>query len=172
MPEIVHISFVEDLARMQPVTLEEMKSVKLMNRIDAKYLTNESTLRSVLSDAAAAGYRVLVTEGERQSPYDSVYFDTPQLKNFYDHRNKHLVRQKVRTRCYVRSQDAVIIELKQDGRAKSQMREIFLQHRIKPVRVSKYCTAVTLTDAQARPGRFKEKVRVLEKTIGNKLAII
>ena len=266
MPEFAHISFVEDLARMQPVTLEEMNSVKLMNRIDAKYLTNESTLRSVLSDAAAAGYRVLVTEGERQSPYDSVYFDTPQLKNFYDHRNKHLVRQKVtlnrtdysaqeayleikrknnhgRTSkkrigiqpvelmefagnpqaCEYLSKhswfsvgdlrpvletlftritlvnpnlterltidtdvrfknfqtgrnanllDAVIIELKQDGRAKSQMREIFLQHRIKPVRVSKYCTAVTLTDAQARPGRFKEKVRVLEKTIGNKLATI
>ena len=265
MPEFAHISFAEDLAHMQPVTLEEMKSVKLMNRIDAKYLTNESTLRSVLSDAAAAGYRVLVTEGERQSPYDSVYFDTPQLKNFYDHRNKHLVRQKVRTRCYVRSQeayleikrknnhgrtskkrigirpfelmefagnpeaceylarhswftvgdlrpvletlftritlvnpslterltidtdvrfknfrtgrdanllDAVIIELKQDGRTQSRMRDIFLQHRIKPLRVSKYCTAITLTDAEARPGRFKEKVRVLEKTLGNKIATI
>ena len=264
MPEFAHISFVEDLARMQPVTLEEMKSVKLMNRIDAKYLTNESTLRSVLSDAAAAGYRVLVTEGQRQSPYDSVYFDTPQLKNFYDHRNKHLVRQKVRTRCYVRSQeayleikrknnhgrtskkrigiqpfelmefagnpeaceylakhswfsagdlrpvletlftritlvnpdlteritidtdlrfknfrsgletalgDAVIIELKQDGRAASPMKGILLDHRVKPARLSKYCIAVTLTDPSARAGRFKEKVRLIEKTIHKPITV-
>ena len=65
MPEMDHISFTRDLDPMQPITLEEMKSVKLMNRIDAKFLTNEATLRGVLADAAAAGYRVLVTEGER-----------------------------------------------------------------------------------------------------------
>lgn len=265
MADDSHISFDRDLEALRPITLEEMKSVKLMNRVDAKFLTNEATLRGVLADAAAAGYRVLVTEEQRQSPYDSVYFDTPDLRMFYDHRNKHLVRQKVRTRCYVRSQeayleikrknnhgrtskkrigirpfelmefagnpeaceylarhswftvgdlrpvletlftritlvnpslterltidtdvrfknfrtgrdanllDAVIIELKQDGRTQSRMRDIFLQHRIKPLRVSKYCTAITLTDAEARPGRFKEKVRVLEKTIGNKIATI
>jgi hypothetical protein len=262
MAENSHISFDRDLEALQPITLEEMKSVKLMNRVDAKFLTDEATLRGVLADAAAAGYRVLVTEGQRQSPYDSVYFDTPQLRMFYDHRNKHLVRQKVRTRCYVRSgqafleikrknnhgrtskkrtelpvadmkdfsanqdacaylarhswftqadlspvletlftritlvnpslterltidtqlqfknfrtqlettlQDAVVIELKQDGRASSQMRNIFLEHRIKPVRVSKYCIAVTLTDPGAISGRFKMKVRAIEKTMGKKI---
>ena len=265
MPEVEHISFTRDLEKMLPITLEEMKSVKLMNRIDAKFLTNEATLRGVLADAAAAGYRVLVTEGERESPYDSVYFDTPGLRMFYDHHNRRLVRQKVRTRCYVRSgeayleikrknnhgrtskkriglpleqmngfsaneeacaylarhswftekeltpsmetaftritlvnpslterltidtqlrfknfrnglettlQDAVIIELKQDGRARSAMKSIFLEHRIKPVRVSKYCIAVTLTDPQAKSGRFKVKVRAIEKTIGKKLVTI
>lgn len=265
MPEMDHISFTRDLDPMQPITLEEMKSVKLMNRIDAKFLTNEATLRGVLADAAAAGYRVLVTEGERESPYDSVYFDTPGLRMFYDHHNRRLVRQKVRTRCYVRSgeayleikrknnhgrtskkriglpleqmngfsgnpeacaylarhswftepelarsletaftritlvnpslterltidtrlrfknfrthrettlQDAVIIELKQDGRARSSMRSIFLEHRIKPVRVSKYCIGITLTDPQAKSGRFKVKVRAIEKTIGKKLETI
>lgn len=265
MPESGHICFAADLEKMQPITLEEMKSVKLLSRVDAKFLTNEATLRGVLRDAAQAGYRVLVTEGERQSPYDSVYFDTPQLRMFYDHHNRRLVRQKVRTRCYVRSQetyleikrknnhgrtskkriaiqpfelmefagnqeaceylarhswftvgelrpvletlftritlvnpnlterltidtclgfknfltghqaslqDAVIIELKQDGRAKSAMRAIFLEHRIKPVRVSKYCVAVTLTDPSAKSGRFKTKVRRIEKTIGNKLVTL
>jgi hypothetical protein len=69
-------------------------------------------------------------------------------------------------------QNAVIIELKQDGRAESQMKNILLDLRIKPVRVSKYCIAVTLTDPQARSGRFKGKVRRIEKTIGNKLVTI
>ena len=68
-------------------------------------------------------------------------------------------------------QDAVIIELKQDGRSRSQMKGILLDHRIKPVRVSKYCIAETLTDPSVKSCRFKEKVRTIEKTIGNKLTV-
>jgi hypothetical protein len=69
-------------------------------------------------------------------------------------------------------QNAVIIELKQDGRADSRMKNILLDLRVKPVRVSKYCIGVTLTDASAKTGRFKEKVRTIEKIIGNKLVTI
>ena len=265
MTDSSHISFAEPLEALRPIGLEEMDSIKLMNRIDTKYLTTEATLLRILDRAAAAGYRVLVTEEMRISPYDSVYFDTTGLKMFYDHHNRRLVRQKVRTRSYVNSgttfleikrknnkgrtkkkrmeiplqnmkyfggnqqacdylarhswfqaqdlspvletlfyritlvnpalterltidtrlcfknfrtghettlQDAVIIELKQDGRAASQMKNILLDLRVKPVRVSKYCIALTLTDPQAKSGRFKVKVRTIEKTIGNKLVII
>ena len=52
------------------------------------------------------------------------------------------------------------------------MKGILLEHRIKPVRVSKYCIAETLTDPSAKSGRFKVKVRTIEKTIGKKLVII
>ena len=265
MLESKHISFVKPLEALQPITLEEMEGIKLMNRIDSKYLTDEATLLHILDRAAEAGYRVLVTEGMRISPYESVYYDTAGLRMFYDHHNRRLVRQKVRTRSYVNSgdtfleikrknnkgrtkkkrmgipaaelmdfraddaacaylaghswftapelspvletafhritlvnpakterltidtqlsfknfrtgketslQNAVIIELKQDGRAESQMKNILLDLRIKPVRVSKYCIAVTLTDPQAKSGRFKGKVRRIEKTIGNKLITI
>lgn len=250
---------------LRPITLDEMDSVKLLNRIDTKYLTNEAGLVSVLRDAAAAGYRALVVEGKKVSRYTSVYYDTAGLRMFLDHHNRRLVRQKVRTRTYVESgqtfleikrknnhgrtkkkrmeipqaelmdfradatacdylaakswftvdqlspvldtrfrritlvnpakterltidmalcftnfrtghetslQDAVIIELKQDGRAESQMKGILLDNRIKPMRISKYCIALTLTDPSAKSGRFKEKVRRVEKTIGKKLIII
>ena len=265
MAENKHISFGASLEALRPITLEEMDSIKLMNRIDSKYLTTEATLLSILSAAAEAGYRVLVTEGMRISPYDSVYYDTDGLKMFYDHHNRRLVRQKVRTRSYVNSgttfleikrknnkgrtkkkrigipptelmdfsadseaceylashswfraddlspsvetlfhritlvnpalterltidtllcfnnfrtgketslQNAVIIELKQDGRAESPMKKILLDLRVKPVRVSKYCIALTLTDPAAKTGRFKGKVRRIEKIIGNKLVTI
>jgi len=265
MPETDHISFAQALEALAPITLEEMDSIKLMNRIDSKYLTSERVLLDILSDAAAAGYRVLVTEGERISPYDSIYYDTEGLKMFYDHHNRRLVRQKVRTRSYVNSGlsfleikrknnkgrtkkkrmqipvselndfssdatacafladhswftindlspvletmfsritlvnpakterltidtrlgfknfrtgketsllDTVIIELKQDGRAASQMKNILLDHRVKPARVSKYCIALTLTDPAAKSGRFKIKVRRIEKTIGKKIVTI
>ena len=265
MPEYPHISFEKDLDSIAPITLAEMDSVKLLNRIDSKYLTNESTLEKILEDAAKAGYRALETEGSKISPYDSVYYDTDGMKMFLDHHNKRLVRQKVRTRSYVNSgdafleikrknnkgrtskkrtsiplselndfrsdpaaaaylakhsaftvdqlspvletmfkrvtlvnaarterltidtclcfknlrtgreaslKDAVIIELKQDGRASSQMKGILLDHRVKPARVSKYCIAVTLTDPEIKSGRFKPKVRTIEKVINNKIETI
>ncbi|MCR5019217.1 MAG: polyphosphate polymerase domain-containing protein [Bacteroidales bacterium] len=250
---------------MEPITLEEMDGVKLLNRIDTKYLTDEQTLVRLLADAQKAGYRALVAEGTKISPYNSIYYDTPELKMFLDHHNRRLVRQKVRTRVYVNSGDAfleikrknnhgrtkkkrtsiplnemenfqadanateylarhsaftvdmlspvlstefdritlvnpdkterltidtalrftnfrthkkaslenaVIIELKQDGHAASRMKGILLDHRVKPMRVSKYCIAVTLTDRAVKSNRFKVKVRAIEKTINNKIKVI
>ncbi len=265
MPESPHTEIVKILESIPPISLGDMDSIKLMNRIDTKYLTDEATLVKVLKDAAAAGYRALEAEGTKLSPYNSIYFDTPTLRMFMDHRNKKLRRQKVRTRVYVNSsdsyleiklknnkgrtkkkrtsiplsemedfskdkeatdylanysafsidelspelstefdritlvnpskterltidtglhftnyrngkkaslEDAVIIELKQDGRASSQIKGIFLNHRVKPLRLSKYCVAVTLTDPSVRSGRFKEKVRAIEKTINKKIKVI
>jgi hypothetical protein len=68
--------------------------------------------------------------------------------------------------------DAVIIELKQDGRASSPMEGILLDHRVKPVRISKYCIAVTLTAEHLKTGRFKTKVRTIEKVINHKIMTI
>ena len=203
--------------------------------------------------------------GEKVSAYNSVYFDTPELKTFLDHHNKRLTRQKVRTRIYLNSgeayleikrknnhgrtkkkriqiqqseitnfakntaataylakhsmftaemlspslstafdritlvnpdmterltidtnlrfenhrtgrktnlQDAVIIELKQDGRAESKMKNILLEHRVKPFRISKYCIGITLTDSAIKSNRFKVKVRAIEKIINNKIQVI
>ena len=122
MPQNPHISFDETLEKLSPITLEEMDSIKLMNRIDSKYLTNENTLLQLLERAAAVGYRVLVTQGTRINPYDSIYFDTAGLRMFYDHHNRRLVRQKVRTRCYENSGDA-FLEIKRKnnhGRTKKK----------------------------------------------------
>ena len=67
--------------------------------------------------------------------------------------------------------DAVIIELKQDGHAASQMKGILLDHRVTPARISKYCIAVTLTDPAAKSNRFKVKVRQIEKTINHQITV-
>ena len=63
----------------------------------------------------------------------------------------------------------MIIELKQDGHAASQMKGILLDHRVKPLRISKYCIGMTLTNRDIKSNRFKEKVRAIEKVIGQKL---
>ena len=66
----------------------------------------------------------------------------------------------------------MIIEIKQDGRTKSQMKGILLDNRVKPIKVSKYCVAVTLTDNKVKSGRFKEKVRAIEKVINKRIQVI
>ena len=251
-----------DLPPFEPIFLEEMDAIRLMNRIDAKYLTDEETLADILRDACRSGYRALVTEGSMVSPYDSVYYDTADHRMFLDHRNGRMTRQKVRTRSYVSSglaflevkrknnhgrtnkkrmeipagafrdfaadaaacdylerhsafvasqlspaletsfrritlvnpekterltidcgiafvnprngreaslKDGVVIEIKQDGRTESRMKGILLDYRVKPVRVSKYCVGLTLTDPEIRAGRFRERVRDIEKQMKNKL---
>ena len=238
------------------ISLSEMDGIRLMNRIDTKYLTSFSRLAALLSEALDCGYMVFEEGGKRIQDYDSVYFDTPSFTTYTEHRRGKLVRQKIRTRRYSSSgvcfleiknknnhsrtkkkriqltegaypyytcdeaapswlgerclydayslgatlstafkritlvnperserltidmdvrfrnfrtgmEDglgrAVIIELKQDGRAGSRMREILLRHRILPCRISKYCAGITMTTPGIRAGRFKEKVRLIEK---------
>ena len=120
MPEEAHISFADPLETLVPITLGEMESVRLMNRIDTKYLTDEQTLLGVLADAAAAGYRVLVADEARISPYDSVYFDTEGLRMFSDHHNKRLRRQKVRTRAYILSGEAFLEIKRKNNRGRTK----------------------------------------------------
>ena len=52
------------------------------------------------------------------------------------------------------------------------MKRILLDNRVKPVKVSKYCVAITLTDGSVKRNRFKEKVRTIEKTINKKIQVI
>ena len=249
------------IASMEAISLEEMDAVKLMNRIDTKYVTTEGTALKIFRDAAAMGYRACEIEGKRVTSYHSMYYDTPDLEMFRIHRSGRKVRQKIRVRTYritgmtflevkrknnkgrtkkkrmrlpegysltdrwskeaeefvgkeswyrlqevspacstdfrrvtlvnkerteritfdasleftnprtgreARLEDAVIIELKQDGRADSTMRRILLEHRVHPLRVSKYCMGTVLTDPTVHPGRFKEKIRGIEKITGNK----
>lgn len=245
-----------------PISLEEMDAVRLMNRIDSKYLTTEDVLDKVLRSACEKGYRAFELDGRQVNAYDSMYYDTSLCDMYRIHRTGRLVRQKVRVRTYLTNgvtylevkrknnhgrtrkkrirvpQDdfslmcsdpvaveflgehckypvsalspslvtsfdritlvnpemterltidtalrfrnprtgleaslgrAVIIELKQDGHARSTMKEIFLEHRVKPKKLSKYCIGLALTDPSLVKGRFKEKIRYIEKLTDNKL---
>lgn len=246
---------------MEPIYLEEMDAIKLMNRVDTKYVTTEAKLARIL-EMAQDRYRVLVTEGGEVSPYDTLYYDTEDRRMYIAHQDGHLTRQKVRVRTYLSSgqtfleikrknnhgrtkkkrieiprenfenfgalpqaaqfleekswftagelspalntrfrritlvnkekterltidrgltfhnyrtgreadlADAVVIELKQDGRSASPMRDILFQLRVHPLRVSKYCIGTALTDPSIKKSRFKEKIRAIEKLTNTKL---
>ena len=250
------------LLQMSPISLSEMSAVSLMNRTDTKFVTSADRLAILLVQAKDAGYRVCQIAGERLMSYESVYYDTEGLDMFTAHRNKKMVRQKVRVRRYMTTGQTfleikrknnhartkkkrllipsdcimclnkaaeapqfienrtvwrlenlmpetttdfdritlvdgnlteritidlnlsfdnlrngnsvslgpiVIIELKQDGSMHSRFRDILLRNRIFPYRISKYCIAVSLTEPSARIGRFKEKIRYIEKITERKL---
>lgn len=104
------------------IHLDEMDAIKLMNRIDTKYVTREDVLETVLDSAAGLGYRVLEVGGEFICPYKSLYYDTDGLKMYSDHHNRKLTRQKVRTREYVGTGDTFleVKRKKNTGRTKKK----------------------------------------------------
>lgn len=89
----------EHLKPFETITLEEMKSVKLMNRTDTKFVTNTSKLYQLLK-MAQQDYYVQVIDGERNLDYDTTYFDTTAFDMYNMHQSGHLNRQKIRFRTY------------------------------------------------------------------------
>ena len=87
------------LKPFETITLEEMKSVKLMNRTDTKFVTNTSKLYQLLK-MAQQDYYVQVIDGERNLDYDTTYFDTTAFDMYNMHQSGHLNRQKIRFRTY------------------------------------------------------------------------
>ena len=98
------------LKSFEPISLAQMESVKLMNRIDTKYAVPMTVLPLIL-EAAKADYFVQEIDGKRIATYDTMYFDTESLDMYIRHHDRQLVRQKIRIRRYVDS-DLTFLEIK------------------------------------------------------------
>lgn len=85
-----------------PITLDEMSGIKLMNRTDTKFVTTVDRLMLLLSKARDE-YRVQEVDGRRIASYYTAYFDTPDYNMYTVHQNGHAGRQKLRIRSYVDS---------------------------------------------------------------------
>ena len=111
---------------METITLEEMNSVKLMNRIDTKYVASETMVMRLLEETARYGYRAQVHCGVIAARYDTRYFDTESRDMYVVHHNRQLTRQKIRTRHY-EDGSASYLEVKNKnnrGRTKKKRIEI------------------------------------------------
>lgn len=96
------LDFANMLSPFNPVTLEEMDSVRLLNRIDTKYVFNISNLNSVL-ESLTPFYNALEIDGMKSSRYETIYFDTENFLLYTLHHNGKLNRYKVRHRQYLDS---------------------------------------------------------------------
>ena len=81
------------------VRLEEMDKVKLMDRIDTKYLLPASRVPDLLK-LMQGRYRVLEISNQRISSYSTIYFDTHDFTFFNQHVTERTGRFKVRFRTY------------------------------------------------------------------------
>ena len=90
------------ISTFAPISLAEMKTVRLMNRVDTKFVTTMPRLLDLLA-MAKGEYFMQDLDGVRNSSYTTLYYDTPSLDMYIMHHNGCLGRQKVRVREYVGS---------------------------------------------------------------------
>jgi len=107
------------------ITLEEMSSVKLMNRIDTKFVTTIEKL-CLLLQRLTDDYYIQEIDGQRNMAYDTTYFDTRSFDMYNQHQSGHANRQKIRFRTYV-SSNLQFMEVKtknNHGRTKKKRMEV------------------------------------------------
>ena len=97
----------ESLQRFTPISLSEMDDLKLMNRLDNKFVFSINELGNVLRQAAEH-YRVLEINGQREFFYLTKYMDTPDWFFFSEHQKGHADRYKIRMRTYEVNQQSYL----------------------------------------------------------------
>lgn len=93
------------LSYFAPISLREMDDVKLLDRIDTKFVIHQDHLVGYLQ-TIKDDYRMLCINGESIHPYETLYFDTPDFHLYQMHHNGVLNRYKLRCRKYVSSGDS------------------------------------------------------------------
>jgi len=86
-----------------PIQLEQMDQVKLMNRTDRKFWFHFDHLQGLLQ-SITDNYFVLDIEGQNEMPYTTTYYDTILNKLYTSHHNGKLNRYKIRRRSYIASE--------------------------------------------------------------------
>lgn len=94
--------FTNQLSLLRSVSLSELESVSLLNRMDSKYALRGEDLLKIFP-CLVENYNILEINGIRVFSYENNYFDTPDLQFFRDHHNGYVNRIKVRSRRYVES---------------------------------------------------------------------
>lgn len=92
----------DTLAKFDSVTLEQLDSVELQNRIDTKYVLTKHQLVQLLEGIREKQF-VLEIAGNRIFNYQTNYFDTTDFQFYKDHHNGCVNRIKVRSREYIES---------------------------------------------------------------------
>jgi hypothetical protein len=99
------------LNKFTSIDLDGMENYTLMKRAETKFLMNYSQFVHFI-EACDDRFFILEIDAKRTHHYSSRYFDTDQLKSYYDHHSGKVKRYKVRFRKYD-SSAACFVEFKQ-----------------------------------------------------------
>lgn len=98
------------LQRFGEADAELLAARALLRRVDSKFLVAVSSLDEILGKVTG-DYGIVLAGGNRTATYRTIYYDTPQLRCFHDHRRGRRPRQKVRIRHYD-DRDVSYLEIK------------------------------------------------------------
>ncbi len=104
------------LSSFDKVPLEEINNVKLMSRVDEKFVFHESMLSRIISETSPY-YSIVTVNNKMIQEYNTHYFDTFDKMFFKHHHNNFYSRYKVRFRKYV-SSGICFLEIKQKNNKK------------------------------------------------------
>lgn len=108
--------------RFTPVSLDELnESASLLTRVERKYILRTSSLVQVLRRIEPL-VKVLDMNGNRQTGYESVYFDTPDFESYLDAAHSRRRRFKVRSRSYLET-ETTYLEVKTKGQRNQTAKE-------------------------------------------------
>lgn len=102
-----------------PITLDEMKGIRLMNRTDTKFVASVCQLERLLQ-MAKDEYSIQEIAGKRNMDYATVYYDSPDYMFYNCHHNGHARRQKVRIRSYVETGQSFLEVKTKDNHGKTR----------------------------------------------------
>lgn len=95
------------LADFESISLSEAKEFSLTDRNDKKFIFSYKYLNDILIKSQKF-YKVMQVNGNPQSEYKSLYFDTKDLKFYHNHHNGKKNRYKIRYRKYLDTEDCFL----------------------------------------------------------------
>lgn len=131
------------------VSLEEMGKVKLMNRVDTKFVTTGDRLERLL-ELAKERYIVQKIEGRQMMPYTTLYFDTPDCEMYCKHLHGKKTRQKIRVRRYENSGISFLEVKRKNNRGRTDKKRMQVAERTPDL------TQTELRDFLSRKSRYGE----------------
>lgn len=98
--------------RFSPISLQSLNAkAEMLKRLDNKYVLTAAELDRVAPSLAEA-FDILEIGDKRSFSYRTCYFDTPDLRSYYDHSKGRRIRSKVRVRRYLDADDLCFVEVK------------------------------------------------------------
>lgn len=122
------------LSNFKSIGLKELEDHRLQDRVDTKFLFDADSLPQILSEVQQ-DYAILEIKETTLQPYLTLYFDTLNFDNYYDHHNGKRPRFKIRMRKYINS-SCSFLEIKEkdnkDRTIKTRMEIRDISNRLTP----------------------------------------
>jgi hypothetical protein len=95
------------LGRLNPVNLDALSGIRLMNRIELKYVFETEKLEALIN-LLGNHYHVLEINNMRILPYSNTYLDTADSLFYNQHVRGKFARHKIRYRRYVTTNESFL----------------------------------------------------------------